>query len=171
MNFFNHQRKINKDWYEGTTNIYPIDVLIKKVTKYAYLHHIERLMYIGNWSMISKIHPKEIYKWFMITCIDAYEWVMITNVHGMSQHALDNSVISMMTRPYFSSTNYIKNMSDLNEGKEWQTVWNAVYYNFIYENIDYLKHNYSVARQVRHWNNKTSKEKDELIKIAKKYLY
>jgi len=171
MNFFNHQEKINKNWYDGNTTIYPIDVLIKKVEKYAYLHHIERLMYIGNWSLLSKIHPKEIYKWFMITCIDAYEWVMISNVHGMSQHALDNNIISMITRPYFSSTNYIKNMSDLNQGNDWQTIWNAVYYNFIYENIDYLKRNYSIARQVKHWNVKTNKEKEELIKIAKKYLY
>jgi len=171
MNFFNHHKKINKDWYDGTTNIYPIDELIKKVQKYAYLHHIERLMYIGNWSLITEIHPKEIYKWFMITCIDAYEWVMIPNVHGMSQHALDNSMISMMTRPYFSSTNYLKNMSDLVlKNNDWTEIWNAVYYYFIYKKLDYLKRNYSTARQVKHWYDKPKKEQNDIIKIAKKYL-
>ena len=171
MNFFNHQKTIGKEWYNATTNIYTIDILIKKVYKYAYLHHIERLMYIGNWSLITKIDPKEIYKWFMITCIDAYEWVMIPNVHGMSQHSLDNHILSMMTRPYFSSTNYLKNMSNLVSSKEeWIDIWNAVYYNFIYENVDYLKKNYSVARQVKHWINKSDKEKKKIILFANKFL-
>ena len=174
MNFFNHERKIGKEWYNGNTNIYPIDFLIKKVEKYAYLHHIERLMYIGNWSLIAKINPKEIYKWFMITCIDAYEWVMIPNIHGMSQHSLDNSILSMMTRPYFSSSNYIKNMSNFASNKElydeWTTIWNTVYYNFINDNVDYLKKNYSIARQVKHWNDKTKSEKNKIIQDAKKYL-
>jgi len=173
MNFFMHKRKIGKEWYDGSTNIYPIDLLIKKVEKYAYLHHIERLMYIGNWSLIAKIDPKEVYKWFMITCIDAYEWVMVPNVHGMSQHALDNSIVSMMTRPYFSSSNYIKNMSNL-IGKDldnsWTEIWNTVYYNFIHENTEYLKKNYSVARQVKHWKDKNDNEKKLIIKNAKKYL-
>ena len=172
MNFFNHNKKIGKEWYNATTNIYPIDILIKKVEKYAYLHHIERLMYIGNWSLIAKIHPKEIYKWFMITCIDAYNWVMVPNIHGMSQHALDNNILSMMTRPYFSSSNYLKNMSNLViKNNNWTEIWNILYYNFIYENIDYLKSNYSIARQVKHWNDKSNVEKKNIIKMANDYLY
>jgi deoxyribodipyrimidine photolyase-related protein len=170
MNFFNHTKKITKDWYTGSTNIFPIDCLIKKVYKYAYLHHIERLMYIGNWALLTEISPKEIYKWFMVTCIDAYEWVMIPNVHGMSQFALDNS-ISMMTRPYFSSTNYLKRMSDLvKKDEEWTITWNNLYYYFIYKNRDYLKLNYSIAMQVKFWDNKSEIDKKNIIKESKKYL-
>jgi len=174
MNFFNHTNKLNISWFNGTTNIFPIDNLIKKVEKYAYLHHIERLMYIGNFALLSKIDPKEVYKWFMITCIDAYEWVMIPNIHGMSQHALDNSIVSMMSRPYFSSSNYIKRMSnylDKDFENDWTEIWNTLYYYFIYENIDYLKKNYSIATQVRHWKNKTKKEKQLIINNAEKILY
>lgn len=174
MNFFDHNKKITKDWYNGTTNIHPIDFLINKVKKYAYLHHIERLMYIGNWALLTEIHPIEIYKWFMITCIDSYEWVMLSNVHGMSQHALENDVVSMMTRPYFSSTNYLKNMSDYvtneNKSDEWIEKWNNMYYYFIYKNRDYLKSNYSTSRQVVHWDNKHVNEKNKIINNAKKYL-
>ena len=172
MNFLEHNKKITKEWYLGTTKIKPIDSLINKVKKYAYLHHIERLMYIGNWALLTEIHPKEIYKWFMITCIDAYEWVMVSNVHGMSQHALENDKISMMTRPYFSSTNYIKNMSNFitNNNEEWIEIWNNLYYYFIYKNKEYLKKNYSIARQVVHWNNKSKNEQKEIINFAKSYL-
>ena len=173
MNFFGHNKKITTNWYNGTTNIYPIDCLINKVKKYAYLHHIERLMYIGNWALLVQINPIEIYKWFMITCIDSYEWVMISNVHGMSQHALENDKVSMMTRPYFSSTNYIKNMSDfiLNNGNlEWIDTWNNIYYYFIYKNRNYLKSNYSTARQVAHWDKKPTNEKNKIIDFGNEYF-
>ena len=173
MNFFKHTKKINKNWYDGTTGIYPIDFLINKVNKYAYLHHIERLMYIGNWMLLSQIHPKQVYDWFMIVSIDSYAWVMISNVFGMSQHSLNNNSLSMMTRPYFSSTNYIKNMSDFinkSNNKEWIETWNNLYYYFIYKNKKYLQSNYSIARQVIHWNNKTDNEKKDIIKFSINYL-
>jgi deoxyribodipyrimidine photolyase-related protein len=174
MNFFGHHRKLSKEWYEGTTQIVPIDYLIHKVAKYAYLHHIERLMYVGNWALLTQIDPKEIYEWFMITCIDAYEWVMVANVYGMSQHALDNNKLSMMTKPYFSSTNYLKNMSDFvntsDANKNWIETWNNLYYYFICNNRSYLKANYSTARQVAHWDRKTEEEKKKIIKFGKTFL-
>ncbi len=43
-NFQNHKHLPNS-WYEGTTGIKPIDYLISKVKKYAYAHHIERLIF------------------------------------------------------------------------------------------------------------------------------
>ena len=34
-----------------------IDFLISNINKYVYVHHIERLMYLGNWKyMPHKIH-------------------------------------------------------------------------------------------------------------------
>ena len=46
----------------------------------------------------------------MVWTIDAYDWVMVPNVYCMSQHA-DGGM--MMNKPYFSSSNYILNMSEL----------------------------------------------------------
>lgn len=170
MNIFKHEKKLNKSWFEGTTGIDPIDILIKKVIQYAYIHHIERLMYIGNWMLLCNIHPKQVYDWFMITCIDAYDWVMVSNVHGMSQYSLNTNIIKMMTRPYVCSSNYIKNMSDFNTKDEWASVWNDLYYYFLYKNIDYLKKNYFISRQIIHWNNKKKDEKEKIIANSKKYL-
>ena len=108
----------------------------------------------------------------MIVSIDSYDWVMVSNVFGMSQHALNTKQVSMMTRPYFSSINYLKKMSDLisSKDKEEQEVWNALYYYFIYNNIDYLKKNYATARSVKHWTNKSDKEQKEILKKAQVFL-
>ena len=45
--------------------------------------------------------------------IDAYDWVMVPNVYGMSQFA-DGGLMS--TKPYISGSNYILKMSDYKKG-------------------------------------------------------
>jgi len=84
-NFFNHHNKLNENWYgKGSLGIQCIDDLIQKVDKYGYLHHIERLMYVGNFMLLCGIDSNESYKWFMEY---SYDWVMVPNTYGMSQHA------------------------------------------------------------------------------------
>lgn len=47
--------------------------------------------------------------WFHRAFVDGYDWVMVPNVVGMSQHA-DGGV--MATKPYTSGGAYISKMSD-----------------------------------------------------------
>ncbi len=177
-NFFNHKNKIDKSWYNGETKIFFINDIIKKALKYGWIHHIERLMYIGNFMLLNEIHPKECYKWFMEMFIDAYPWVMSPNVYGMSQHSAGPI---MMKRPYFSSSNYIDKMSTYkkkinkydkikikNENYEWYELWDALYYNFINNNQKYLEKNYSTANITKIWKNKELNEKKMYLEIAKK---
>ena len=42
-----------------------------------YSYHIERLMVIGNFMLLCKIKPNDVYRWFMELYIDAYDWVMV----------------------------------------------------------------------------------------------
>jgi len=142
----------------------PIDFLINKIKAYAYVHHIERLMYLSNWLLMNEINPKEVYRIFMEWTIDAYEWVMIPNIFGMGQYSTN----IMMTRPYFSSSNYILKMSNFKKG-EWCKTWDAVYYSFINKNKKLLASNYSTAMQVKHWDNKSKEEQKELLLLAKTY--
>jgi deoxyribodipyrimidine photolyase-related protein len=179
-NFFNHKKDLDNSWYDGTTNMELINDIIKKALNYGWIHHIERLMYIGNFMLITKIKPKDTYKWFMELFIDAYPWVMSPNVYGMSQHSAGQI---MMKRPYFSSSNYIDKMSTYKKKNniynkikiedvelEWFEVWDALYYNFINDNKKYLEDNYSTANIVRIWNKKTNKEKENILEISKNYL-
>lgn len=165
-NFFNHQYKISNKWWEGI-NISVIDKIINKINQTAYCHHIERLMYLGNILLMLNKDPKEVHRIFMEWTIDSYDWVMTPNVMGMSQHS-DGGL--MMTRPYFSSSNYIINMSNNKRDGEWDKIWDTIYYYFIYQNEDYLKKNYAISRQVAHWNKKKKSEKDEIIKNGKIFL-
>ncbi len=179
-NHFNHTRKIGQEWYDGTTGIDPIDDIIKKVLIYGYAHHIERLMYLGNFMLLSKFSPTDVYSWFMSMFLDSYNVYMETNVYGMSQYSAGKL---LSTRPYFSSSNYIHKMSSYKKGDkynkikfdsgnelEWFEIWDALYYNFVNDNKGEFSKNYAIANSVYQWNNKTKSDRTKLLSIAKKYL-
>ncbi len=141
-NFFKHTHKLPSSWWNATTGIAPIDTTIQKVLTYAYAHHIERLMILGNYMLLHQTNPQDVYKWFMELFIDAYDWVMIPNVFGMSQFA-DGGL--MMTKPYISSSNYIRTMSTTFHKGAWCDQWNAHYWFFLYRNKKKLAHNPRMA--------------------------
>ncbi len=129
-NYFGNNKKLNKDWYNGTTGIEPIDDMIKSGFDTGYIHHIGRLMYIGNFMNLSGIAPKEGFRWFMEFSIDSYEWVMHQNVLDMVFFVTGGIT---MTRPYISSSNYILKMSTYKSG-EWSNIWDNLYHKFIKKN-------------------------------------
>lgn len=170
QNFMKYKIKLHtsKWWlHQGqTVGILPIDYILQKIVDYSYAHHIERLMYLGNLFFIMGVDPKEVYRMFMEWTIDAYEWVMVPNVMGMSQYADGGK---MMTRPYFSSSNYILKMSDWKKG-EWCDEWNILYYAFMGKHREMLKKNYATAQQVVHWDRKSKSEQKEIMKRAKELI-
>lgn len=129
-NFFKHSRTLPLSFWSASTGIKPIDCIISRVLKYAYAHHIERLMVLGNFMMLAQIKPPDVYTWFMELFIDAYDWVMVPNVFGMSQYA-DGGF--MTTKPYVSSSNYLLKMSDFQKG-DWCAIWDALYWHFLHTN-------------------------------------
>ena len=58
---------------------------LKKKLKTGYYHHIERLIVLRNFMLLCEFDPDEVYRWFMEMFIDAYDWVKVPNVYGMSQ--------------------------------------------------------------------------------------
>jgi|TARA_B110000238_G_C16077630_1_gene417889 deoxyribodipyrimidine photolyase-related protein len=165
-NFFNFKRKIPKSFYDATTGILPIDITIKKVQKTAYNHHIERLMVLGNFMMLCEFDPDEIYRWFMEHYIDAYDWVMVPNVYGMSQFA-DGGLMS--TKPYISSSNYLKKMSDFPNG-DWQQIWDALYWRFIDLNRELFAKNIRMKFMVSMLDKMPDEKRINHFKIANEYL-
>jgi deoxyribodipyrimidine photolyase-related protein len=75
----------------------------------GWVHHIPRLMVLGNYALQRGIDPSAMTDWFHESFVDGYEWVMVANVVGMSQHA-DGGVLA--TKPYASGGAYIDRMSD-----------------------------------------------------------
>lgn len=127
FNFFHHQDKIPKSFSEGSIGILPIDTIVKRILRTGYCNHIERLMVLGNFLLLTETSPQDIYKWFMGYFVDAYDWVMVPNVYGMSQYADGGKIV---TKPYISSSNYILKMSNYPKG-EWTEIWDGLFWRFL----------------------------------------
>ncbi|MFM7774739.1 MAG: cryptochrome/photolyase family protein [Candidatus Kapaibacterium sp.] len=127
-NFWGFTRRIPAAFYDGTTGITPVDACIRKLLDTGYNHHIERLMVLGNFMLLCEFDPDEVYRWFMEMYIDAYDWVMVPNVYGMSQFADGGG---MTTKPYISGSNYIAKMSDFKRDGVWDVTWDALFWRFM----------------------------------------
>ena len=126
-NFFKHTRSLPHSAWSGKTNIIPLDRTIERCLTYGYTHHSERLMVAGNFFLLNQTHPDTVYCWFMSMYIDAYDWVMVPNVYGMSQYA-DGGLFA--TKPYISGSNYLRKMSDYPAG-DWEDLWTDLYWHFL----------------------------------------
>ncbi len=165
-NYWGFTRKIPASFYNGTTGILPVDETIKKILKTGYCHHIERLMVLGNFMLLCEIDPNEVYRWFMELFIDAYDWVMVPNVYGMSQFA-DGGMMS--TKPYVSGSNYLMKMSDYPKG-DWQQIWDALFWRFLDVHRAFFLTNPRLGMLVKTYD-KWDAEKRELIhQTAGNYL-
>ena len=97
----------------GSTRMRCVARTIDDVNQRAYAHHIQRLMILGNLSVLVGVDPRALTEWMWAGFIDAAEWVMVPNVVGMSQHA-DGGL--MATKPYVSGGAYVSKMSDYCKG-------------------------------------------------------
>ena len=66
-------------------------------------------MVLGNFAMLIGVEPAQVEEWYLVVYADAYEWVELPNVHGMSQFA-DGGILG--SKPYAGGGAYINRMSD-----------------------------------------------------------
>ena len=165
-NFWKFTKKIPPSFWTGTTGIEPVDIVIKKVLTTGYCHHIERLMVLGNFMLLCEFDPNEVYKWFMEMFIDAYDWVMVTNVYGMSQFA-DGGL--MATKPYISGSNYLMKMSNFKKGN-WQTIWDGLFWRFMHVHRDFFLSNPRLGMLINTFDKMAVEKRENHLKAANKYL-
>jgi deoxyribodipyrimidine photolyase-related protein len=160
-NFWNFERSMPAAFYDGTTGIPPVDRVIRQVLADGYCHHIERLMVLGNFMLLCRIRPDDVYRWFMELFVDAYDWVMVPNVYGMSQFA-DGGTFT--TKPYLSGSNYVLKMSDETKGS-WCATWDGLFWTFIADHLDFFLSNPRLSMMARTWM-KLSAEKQHAHRNA-----
>lgn len=165
-NYWGFKRKIPASFWNGTTGILPIDSTIIKVLNTGYCHHIERLMVLGNFMLLCEFDPDEVYRWFMELFIDAYDWVMVPNVYGMSQFA-DGGI--MATKPYISGSNYLMKMSDYRKG-DWQSVWDGLFWRFMSTHRDYFLQNPRLGMLVRTFDKMPETRQQAHLNCANQFL-
>ncbi|MEM9116284.1 MAG: cryptochrome/photolyase family protein [Cyanobacteria bacterium P01_F01_bin.56] len=112
-NFFDHDRPLPDFFWTGETDMNCLHQVIDQVKRTGYGHHIQRLMILANFALIAGLQPQAVEAWFHAAFIDAYDWVMQTNVLGMGLFA-DGGVLA--SKPYSASANYVNRMSDYCKG-------------------------------------------------------
>lgn len=79
------------------------------VGEYGWVHHIPRLMILGNHALQRGYNPKEMNDWFIDAFVDGTPWVMPANVIGMSLYADGGR---MSTKPYAAGGSYLSKMTN-----------------------------------------------------------
>ncbi|MEM9718033.1 MAG: cryptochrome/photolyase family protein [Bacteroidota bacterium] len=176
LNYFSHTRPLPSFYWTGNTKMNCLHHSIKQSIEHAYAHHIQRLMVTGNFALLAGIDPTEVDAWYLGIYIDAIEWVEITNTRGMSQFA-DGGIVG--TKPYISSANYIKKMSDYCSGcaydaklkvGEGACPFNSLYWDFYDRNRPLLEKNPRVSMMYRVWDKMDDADKQSIRTQAQTYL-
>ncbi|TDS11570.1 deoxyribodipyrimidine photolyase-related protein [Maribacter caenipelagi] len=147
LNTLNNTNKLPDFFWTGNTKMNCLKKAIGQSLDASYAHHIQRLMVIGNFALLTQIDPDEVDNWYLGVYIDAIEWVEITNTRGMSQFA-DGGIVA--TKPYVSSANYINKMSNYCGNCHYSHTkkigdkacpFNSLYWNFLSEKREHFKEN------------------------------
>ena len=140
---------------DGTVEARCLSEVLRGVREHGWVHHIPRLMVLGNYAMQRGWHPSAVTDWFHRSFVDGYDWVMVPNVVGMSQWA-DGGL--MMTKPYAGGGAYIDRMSDfcgdckynpkVRVGED-ACPFTAGYWAFLHRNQQQLQGNHRMAQPLR----------------------
>ena len=166
QNFFNHTRTLPTTFWTGGTGVLPLDTSIAIALTHGYNHHIERLMVLGNFMLLTQTAPRDVYRWFMSMYVDAYDWVMVPNVFGMSQFADGGS---FATKPYISGASYLKKMSDYPKG-DWEELWTALYWNFIATHKEFFAQNFRLSMMPKLLEKMAPEKRQGHLNHAQEYL-
>ncbi len=151
-------RPLPEFYWTGDTDMLCLSEAIRNTRDHAYAHHIQRLMVLGNFAMLAGVRPQEVADWFLVVYADAYEWVELPNVIGMSQHA-DGGRLA--TKPYAGGGAYINRMSDhcgtcrynvkLKTGPD-AGPFNALYWDFMARHEKRFRRNRRMANMYGTWD-------------------
>jgi deoxyribodipyrimidine photolyase-related protein len=170
-NALDARRALPDFYWTAQTQMRCMAEAISQTRDYAYAHHIQRLMVTGNFALLAGIAPAEIEEWYLIVYADAYDWVELTNVHGMAIFA-DGGVFA--SKPYAASGSYIDRMSDYcgncrysvkKKVGENACPFNYLYWNFLMENEKRLRRNPRMA-VIYSTLDKMSEERREAIRVS-----
>ena len=166
-NFFEFKNPMPQKIVEAKSGIKILDDVIKKLQLTAYNHHIERLMILGNIFLLLEIKPNDVYEFFMKYYIDAYDWVMVGNVYGMSGFSDGGSIT---TKPYIASSNYLLKMSDYSKNESWCVILDALYWRFLYIHSHKFDTNPRMKMQIALLNKMPKEKLENHLKIANDFL-
>ena len=174
MNALENHNKLPEFYWTGKTKMKCMQHSISQSLTEAYAHHIQRLMIIGNFSLLTQMHPDEVDAWYLGVYIDAIEWVEMPNTRGMSQYA-DGGIIA--TKPYVSSGSYINKMSNYCGDCHYNVKeklgdkacpFNSLYWNFLDDKKEHFQDNQRMSMMLALLN---KMKPEELSTIKEKAMH
>jgi deoxyribodipyrimidine photolyase-related protein len=154
-NHLNAVRPLPPMFTSGDTQMRCMATELQGVRDRAWVHHIPRLMVLGNFALLTGIEPLAFTHWMWNSFVDAAEWVMLPNVVGMSLYA-DGGTIA--TKPYAAGGAYIDRMSDHCKGCAYDRKkrtgddacpFTTLYWDFLARHADRFARNPRIVTQVR----------------------
>ncbi|MCC5905804.1 MAG: cryptochrome/photolyase family protein [Balneolaceae bacterium] len=177
VNHFGFTKKLPSLFWTGKTKLKCMEESLRPVIDEGYSNHIQRLMVLSNFSNLTETDPRELNHWFLLAYVDAYEWVELPNVLGMSTYA-DGGILA--SKPYVSGGNYINKMSDYCKQCEYsiskKTGENACPFNYLYWNfVDKQRETFNKSGRVNFMvnmfdNKKSDQEKKAIRESSRKFI-
>ncbi|AWB68492.1 cryptochrome/photolyase family protein [Saccharobesus litoralis] len=176
LNYLNASRTLPSYFWHGKTKMNCMQQSINQSLDYAYAHHIQRLMVIGNFCLLTGINPEEVDAWYLGIYIDAIEWVEMPNTRGMALYA-DGGLFA--SKPYASSGAYINRMSDYcktcyydvkqKTGRK-ACPFNSLYWTFLNNHRPTLGKNPRLAMPYRNWDKMDKEQQQAIIQQGQVWL-
>ena len=150
------------------SGLHCLDTVVAQVVQEGWSHHITRLMVLSNLATLCGFSPRELTDWFWFAYVDAYDWVVETNVLGMATYA-DGGLTA--TKPYVSGAAYINRMSNYcghcqydpkRSTGEGSCPFTALYWTFLERNEAVLSGNF---RMQMPYNTLRKKSGPELVQL------
>lgn len=150
------------------SGLHCMDTVVAQVIEDGWSHHITRLMVLSNLATLCGFSPRELTDWFWFAYVDAYDWVVETNVLGMATYA-DGGVTA--TKPYVSGAAYINRMSNFCGHCQYDPKksigpgscpFTALYWTFLERNESTLATNFRMRMP---YNSLRKKSQQELVQL------
>jgi len=159
-------------FWDGETDMACARDAMESVLEQGWSHHIQRLMVLGEFSLLLGVHPYKFHEWHMAMYVDAIDWVSLPNTLGMSQYG-DGGIVG--SKPYCASGNYIHKMSNAcgqcryNPKKatgEDACPFTTLYWDFLDRHHSRFASNMRMKFQIRNLERKKPEELDAIRKQA-----
>ncbi|HEX8295962.1 MAG TPA: cryptochrome/photolyase family protein [Chthoniobacteraceae bacterium] len=163
-------------FYTAETEMNCLHHVVKQNLSLGWNHHIQRLMVIGNFFLISGINPQEALRWYHEMYVDGYDWVMAPNVLGMALYA-DGGF--MATKPYAATSTYINRMSNYCANCRFDPAqktgpdacpFNYLYWHFIDQHAERFALNPRMRAIVTGWMKRSDGNKETVRSSARAFL-
>ncbi|MDC0267787.1 cryptochrome/photolyase family protein [bacterium] len=175
-NFFEAARPLPSFYWTAHTRMNCLHQCVSETRENAYAHHIQRLMVLGNFTLLAGIDPKYVNAWFLAVYADAYEWVELPNVSGMILFA-DGGYLA--SKPYAAGGSYINKMSDYCKSCSYKVTrkngpdacpFNYLYWDFLDRNRDKLRSNHRIGMMYQTYDRMSDEKKHAIRDDSQKFL-